>query len=199
MTIDHAAGARAVVAHLVSLARRRIAFVKGDDVSTAGQERYRGYCVGLAEAGIALEPALVEHGHFTMEGGDAATRRLLARPRAQHPDAIFYASDAMALAGMHQLHAAGVQIPDDIAVAGYGNIAFAAISAPPLTTVRVSKAQLGSLAAGMLQEGMARPGYRPADIEVEAVLVIRASTVARAASSAYDPLSAWSLLDTSTE
>jgi len=173
---DHAAGAKLVVDHLFALQRRRIAFVGGDHDSVAAQARLAGYRATLQAYDLPLDQALIVHGGFTIEGGAAATEALLALPAAQRPDAIFYASDAMALAGLHQLQVAGLQIPTDIAVAGYGNIAFSAISTPPLTTVAVAKQQLGLLAVQLLQQMIAQGGEQPSDIEVATELIVRASS-----------------------
>lgn len=173
---DHAAGAKQVVDHFFVTQRRRIAFVRGDNDSVAAQARLAGYQEALRAHGIPPVEALIVQGEFTIEGGAAATDQLLALPPAQRPDAIFYASDTMALAGLHRLHAAGVRIPDDMAVAGYGNITFAAISEPPLTTVRVGKQQLGLRAVQLLQQMIAHPSERPADVEVATELMVRASS-----------------------
>jgi LacI family transcriptional regulator len=173
---DHAAGARAVVSHLLATGRRRIGFVAGTDNSVAAQERWQGYSEALVAAGYAVDPALIAQGHFTMEGGARGTKDLIARTPSHRPDAIFYASDTMALAGMHQLHQAGIRIPDDIAVAGYGNVSFAAISEPPLTTVGVAKGQLGQCAGQLLRQMLESPGQRPADVTLDTELIVRASS-----------------------
>lgn len=173
---DHAAGARQVVDHLFATQRCRIAFVRGDNDSVAAQARLAGYQEALRAHGVPLRQELIVQGDFTIEGGAAATNQLLNLPSVQRPDAIFYASDTMALVGLHRLHAAGVRIPADIAVAGYGNITFAAISEPNLTTVRVGKQQLGLFAVQLLQQMIDHPTERPADVTVATELVVRASS-----------------------
>lgn len=173
---DHAAGARQVIDHLYTLQRQRIAFVCGDNDSVAAQARLAGYRDSLDYYELPLRNELIAQGGFTIDGGAAATEQLLSLPPAQRPDAIFYASDAMALAGLHRLQKAGVRIPDDIAVVGYGNIAFAAISTPSLTTIRVAKKQLGLLAVQLLQKMIDQPDGRPKDINVETELIIRGSS-----------------------
>jgi DNA-binding LacI/PurR family transcriptional regulator len=170
---DHAAGARLAVRHLHELGRRRVAFVAGDEVSVAGVERLRGFRDGMREADLSAD--LVVRGAFTIDGGMAATRELLRLPPERRPDAVFYASDSMALAGMRVLLDAGVRVPDDVAVVGYGDISFAAIAEPPLTTVRVHQEQIGMM-AGRLLEQMVGGGPRSADVEVGIELVRRRST-----------------------
>lgn len=173
--LDHSQGAQMVVAYLAGQGRRRIAFVGGDLNSVAARERLQGYHIGLAQAELAAEPAWIEPGYFTLSGGAAATQRLLTLPAAQRPDAIFYASDTMALAGLHELRQAGLRVPEEIAVVGYGNIEFAAISAPPLTTVEVSRERMGALAVELLQQ-LRNQAQRPEDIQVEVSLVVRQSS-----------------------
>lgn len=184
---DHAAGTRLLGEHLLGLGRRRIAFIALNDDSVASHERLRGYKETLRDAGVALDPTLLIYAGHTIEHGTAATEQLLTLAPRQRPDAIMYASDAMALAGLRRLLDAGVRVPDDIAVTGYGDIAFAALTEPPLTTVRVHKEQIGILAAQVLERMIAgAPEYR-GDVEVALELVIRASTVGTRHSSRPNP------------
>ena len=125
--------------------------------STA-QERLRGYDEALRKSGLRDAPDLVVRAGHTIEHGFAATEQLLAMPAGARPDAILYASDTMALAGLRRLLDTGMRVPEDIAVAGYGDIPFAALSEPPLTTVRVHKEQIGTLAAQMLEQIIAEYG-----------------------------------------
>jgi DNA-binding LacI/PurR family transcriptional regulator len=175
--LDHVHGARVATEHLLQLGRRRIAFVSGDSDSVAARDRLQGYQVALSEAGLNLNPALVCPGHFTLDGGAAATQQLLDLPTAQRPDAIFYASDAMALAGLHCLHQQGVRIPQEIAVVGFGNTAFAAISEPTLTTIDVARERMGYLAFDLLERSRQNPEVAIANVQVETTLIVRASTV----------------------
>ena len=176
VSLDHAEGARALAAHLLTTGRTRIAFVGGDDDSVASLERRRGYQDALAQAGMEQQPALIERGLFTIEGGGQATARLLQLPVSQQPDAIIYASDAMALGGLHCLHNAGIVIPRQMAVAGYGNIPFAAISYPPLTTVKVSKREIGRIAFEQLRCRFEQRDSTIENVQVPVELIIREST-----------------------
>ena len=176
VVFDHSEGSRLAVAHLAAQGRGRIAFVQGDTDSVAGQERSAGYVRGLREHGRPIAPELVARGRFTIEGAIEATDRLLDLPPAVRPDAIVYASDMMALSGLRRLRDAGISVPDDVAVVGYGDIEFAALSEPTLTTIRVPKEQIGLLAARLLEEMIAQPATRPADVGVTLELIGRGST-----------------------
>ncbi|GAA4486407.1 LacI family DNA-binding transcriptional regulator [Actinoallomurus oryzae] len=128
---DNRGGARAAVEHLISRGRRRIATISGPPDMTAAQDRLGGYREVMAAAG---RRPIVATGDFTRESGATAMRRLLAdEPEI---DAVFAASDLMAVGALGTLRAAGRRVPDDVAVAGFDDIALAGFSEPPLTTVR---------------------------------------------------------------
>ncbi|TJY42821.1 LacI family transcriptional regulator [Cohnella pontilimi] len=148
VTSDNVAGAREAVAHLAQLGHRKIAMINGHMEASVSRERLSGYILGLQEAGIPYDPALVEDGRFSEEGGEAAARGLLQR----HPDvtAIFCASDLMALGAMKACEAMGRPIPDSVSLIGYDDISIASYCSPKLTTVRQEKYDLGYQAAQLL-------------------------------------------------
>jgi DNA-binding LacI/PurR family transcriptional regulator len=148
VTGDSVAGGRTATERLLRIGRKRIGFVGGKAITVEVKERYRGYEAALAEAGVGLDPALVTYGDYTPESGAAAVRELLER--AGDLDGVFFNSDLMAIAGLDELRAHGRQVPDDVAVVGYDDIALAGHSNPPLTTVR----QNGPLAGRLLAENL---------------------------------------------
>jgi len=111
-----------------------------------GTARLRGFQDALAVAG--LDPDLVEHGDFTEASGAAAMTRLLAA----YPDldAIFAASDSMAVGALRVLKAAGRSVPGDVAVVGFDDNPIDRYTSPPLTTVAQPIKQLGWEMATML-------------------------------------------------
>jgi LacI family transcriptional regulator len=138
--IDHAAGAEAMVRYLVGLGHSRIAFISGPmNVSTA---RYRreGFLRAMQRAGLPTSENLVEEGDFTYAGGQLVTGRLLH----QSPTAIFAANDQMALGALAACRAAGVAVPDQVSVVGFGNTAAAEQAVPGLTTISMPRHQLGT-------------------------------------------------------
>lgn len=128
---DNTTGAQLAALHLRSIGRSRIGTIAGPTDMSAGIDRMIGFRDGL---GDAFRSDLVEHGDFTRQGGLAATERLLAR--RPDVDALFVASDLMAMGTLEALRAAGRRIPDDVAVVGFDDNQFAQTSDPPLTTVR---------------------------------------------------------------
>ncbi|MFC1411977.1 LacI family DNA-binding transcriptional regulator [Streptacidiphilus sp. N1-12] len=143
---DNRGGARQAVEHLVSLGRRNIATVTGPLDLHAGTARYLGYREALSLAG--LPDHRVAHGEFGEAGGAAATRQLLAA----HPDldALFVASDAMAVGALQVLREHGRRVPEDVAVVGFNDIAAARHTDPKLTTIRQPMVALGREMTRML-------------------------------------------------
>ncbi len=135
--------------HLVRLGHRRIGYLRGPAANVLEHDRYAGYCDALGAARTAARPA------------PGAARRLLHLPparrrraaiwRCRHlPDAVFACNDAMAMGLIRGFTAAGLAVPDDISVAGFDDIEFAAAYIPALTTVHQSRRDIGARAAAML-------------------------------------------------
>jgi DNA-binding LacI/PurR family transcriptional regulator len=127
---DNVGGARTAVEHLVAQGRRRIATIAGPPDMTAGLDRLAGYREVLSGTD---RRSLVAMGDFTRESGAAAMRQLLEDDPGL--DAVFAASDLMAIGAMHTLRRAGRRVPDDVAVVGFDDIEAARFADPPLTTV----------------------------------------------------------------
>ena len=140
---DNLQGGRDITRHLLGLGRRRIAYI--GDISEHCPEfrdRYLGHCEALREAGIEPDPALqCDALESTEQAGVLAAQKLLDRGVAF--DALFTASDLMALGAMRTLAARGIQIPQQVAVAGFDDIPIARFSSPPLTTVQQDVAAAG--------------------------------------------------------
>jgi DNA-binding LacI/PurR family transcriptional regulator len=131
--VDNPRGAATATRHLLAGGRRAIATIAGPQDMVAGQDRLAGYRQAMADAGL-LDRSLEEAGDFTQESGYAATRALLER--RPDLDAIFSASDLMALGAMRALREAGRQVPGDVAVVGFDDSPAAASAEPPLSSVR---------------------------------------------------------------
>jgi DNA-binding LacI/PurR family transcriptional regulator len=118
----------------LSLGRRRLAFL-GDASNHAPEflERYRGYAAAIEETGALLLPQLRVDAISTEESGYQAARELLLRN--ERFDAVFAASDLIALGAMQAMRDQGVNIPADVAVIGFDGIPAASFGNPPLTTV----------------------------------------------------------------
>jgi LacI family transcriptional regulator len=141
-------GALAVMEYLIGLGHRRIGFIGGRLDSLSAIRRLAGYQDGLAAAGIASDPALIQDGDYTRERGQAAARQLLGRP--DRPTAIFAANDLSALGVMDVAQELGLSIPQDLSLVGFDNIPEAVLATPRLTTVDQSIQEMGKLATKLL-------------------------------------------------
>jgi Transcriptional regulators len=140
---DNPLGGRMVAEHLVAQGRRRVAFLGAPEHSPEVMERYRGYEVALRMAGIAIDPALRIDAVTTEQSGHDAVLALL--DRGLRFDAVFGASDLIAIGAMRALAERGLKVPDDIAVAGFDDIAMAGNVSPSLTTVAQDTRRAGRL------------------------------------------------------
>jgi LacI family transcriptional regulator len=171
-------GALYVMEYLTGLNHRRIGFIGGRSDTLSAIRRFEGYRDGLAIAGIPFDPALVQGGDYTREGGQAAARQLLSRP--DRPTAIFAANDQSAFGVLDVAQELGLRIPEDVSLVGFDNLPEAAQMTPKLTTVDQSIREMGVIATKLLL-GILRgdiPGEKL--IKVPTNLVIRESCQALA-------------------
>ncbi|WP_339898025.1 LacI family DNA-binding transcriptional regulator [uncultured Gilvimarinus sp.] len=169
---DNYNGARKAVAHLLSLGRRDIAFVGGiGEGSPEFKRRYEGYCQALADAGITVNPALQIDAETSEDAGYHAA--LALHERGLRFDAVFGASDLIAIGAMKAVEEAGKTIPDDVAIMGFDDIPMAAYTHPPLSTVQQNTKLAGELLVDSLLKLM--EGEKLESFLIPAELVIRGS------------------------
>jgi LacI family transcriptional regulator len=173
--IDNRAGARDAVDHLIALGHRRIACITNAPLTyTAAAERLTGYHAALADAGLAFDEHLLAMAAFDPASGARAVDQLLAHGRGDF-DALFVASDTVAVGAIGALKAAGLRVPADVSVVGFDDIALAGFVDPPLTTVHVPAYQLGLEAGRALVDRIAgRPVQERTVLPTK--LVVRSST-----------------------
>lgn len=141
---DNERGGKEVAQHLLGRGCRRIAFL--GDASSHYPEffgRYRGYVDALTVAGVEVDPALQENAESTEHSGYEAMRRLIMQEVGL--DAVFAASDLIAIGAMRALSDHGLRVPQDVALAGFDDIAIASFVNPPLTTVLQDTGQAGAV------------------------------------------------------
>lgn len=171
---DNALGGFLATQHLLSLGRRRIAYVAGSLAHFSIRERAHGYRRAMYEIGLPADPDLEVVGPPGLEPAHASAlaMRQLLRLRAR-PDAVFAYNDVAALAVLEVCREAGLRVPQDIAVVGFDDIASAALAQPPLTTLRVDREALGRAGVELLMRGSELP--QQATLPVE--LMVRRSSV----------------------
>ena len=174
--VDNVAGARQAVEHLIELGHRRIAMITNAPVVyTAAVQRAEGYREALAAAGIPYDSGLVDEGGFDAPSGQRAMSAILRRRTF---DAVFVASDVVALGAIGALRESGRRIPDDVSVVGFDDVPLAAFFDPPLTTVRLPAFELGHAAGVALIRRIADPSVVDRTL-LPIELVVRAATKAR--------------------
>lgn len=168
IAIDNYGGARAMVAHLLACGHRRIAMIAGPDDNFDADERLRGYHDALAAATPAAKPHVLR-GDFSETSGYQAGVAIAAME--QRPHAVFAANDMMALGCLFALNEAGLDVPRDIALAGFDDIPMARFVSPPLTTMRVNIAELGERAARTLIATLAGKQTPPHGVSAPQLIV----------------------------
>jgi DNA-binding LacI/PurR family transcriptional regulator len=141
---DNAEGGALAGRHLLASGRRKIAFL--GDASSRFPEffaRYRGCDAALREAGLHMDPALQVDATSTEQAGYEAAKILISRDLPF--DAVFAASDLIAIGALRALREAGLRTPEDVAVVGFDGTPMCCFASPPLTTVVQDTAQAGEL------------------------------------------------------
>ncbi len=177
VSFDDVAGGRLAAEHLLSLGRRRLAFVGAREEVRQVRERLAGARAAVAAVpGATIEPLWTER--TTSERGQAFGQQLADRPAHERPDGLVASNDHLAIGMLHGLVSRGIRVPDEVAVVGYDDIEFAAIAAVPLTSVRQPARLMGRSAAELLLariDGSA--GTDLGNVVYQPELSIRASTV----------------------
>lgn len=146
--VNHEAGGYLATQHLLGLGHRRIACITGPLSLSSAAQRVAGYRRALLEAGLKVQSSLMREADFTSAGGHAAMLDLLGQK--QGLTAVVASNDLMAFGAISAAASAGLALPRDLSLVGFDDIALAAYSSPPLTTVAQPKHRMGELAARLL-------------------------------------------------
>ncbi len=177
ISVDNVTGAMLAVRHLVSLGHRRIAHIKGPEEYLVSQQRYAGYCLGLEEASIPLDAALVLPGDFSPPSGRSGAMHLLALPPEQRPTAIFAAADQTAYGVMAAVEALGLSIPEDLALVGFDDDPLSAYLHPPLTTIHQPSYEMGQSGIELLLKMLAAAEAARNGIPMSALKDVESHTI----------------------
>jgi len=169
--VDNVGGAYTATMHLLELGRQRVASITGDLRTTAALDRDTGYRQALHARDLPVDETLISKGDFTESSGYEAMQRLLPHK----PDAVFVASDTMALGALNAIDEAGLTVPEDIALVSFDDLPPATIARPPLTTVHQPVHAFGVTAVEMLLDILENGNEPPRQIILDTELVIRSS------------------------
>jgi len=173
VTVANRDGAHAATAHLIQLGHRRVAIINGPMAFTTARDRQAGYEDALREAGLPIDASLVRHGDFKHSVGYSATQQLLDLPLP--PTAVFAGSNLLTLGALQAIHERHLDIPRQIAIIGFDDMAWAISLRPPLTTVAQPAFEAGRTAANLLIARVREPGLPRRQVVLETQLVVRSS------------------------
>jgi LacI family transcriptional regulator len=171
---DNAGGAHHATTYLIALGHTRIGFLGAAVDYPFGRETYEGYRRALADAGLRHDPRLEISIPIDADRARGGAAALLAAP--EPPSAIFAATDLLALGAIAAARDRGLAIPADLSVVGMDDIELAAVTNPPLTTVRIHKEEMGRRAAQMLLDRIRGVGADPSVVVLSNELIVRGTT-----------------------
>jgi DNA-binding LacI/PurR family transcriptional regulator len=175
LLVDYEMGIGEAVGHLIALGHLEIAYVGGPRRLQSSTRRLHAFNCAMSRNSPKLEAQAIYESDFHLEGGRHVAREMLASEKGL-PTAVLAANDLMALGVMQEFREAGIAIPQDVSIVGFDDIAFAALSTPPLTTVCVPRAELGRRAVEALITTIESPDEPGVEIRIPTHLVLRGST-----------------------
>jgi len=146
--IDDFHAGKEMTEHLIQQGHTRIGFIRGRNDLSASARRYDGFATALHEAGLEVEPSLVQQGDYTYRSGLDAAEKLLSQPLP--PTAIFASNDDMAAAAISVAHRQGLDVPRDLSVVGFDDTSAATTVWPELTTLHQPIAAMADAAIDIL-------------------------------------------------
>jgi LacI family transcriptional regulator len=175
VSIDNLKGARMATEYLIHLGHERIAFLSGDLMSQAAQERQEGYRVSLENAGIKVPDGYCQKGDYSRKSARLAAQRIIElTPR---PTAVFISSDDMAMEAINVFLENGLKIPEDISIVGFDDDPICLYGPVGLTTVRQPLKEMAQAAVKELFLKMQEPDRAINRLVLSPELVIRDSAV----------------------
>jgi DNA-binding LacI/PurR family transcriptional regulator len=171
---DDAQGSYLLTRHLLELGHRRIAFFSGPLSSPWAVERLNGYRRALREAKIEPDDRLIFTAGSTLEEGEKAALQMLNENAPA--TAVQAVNDFVAIGAANMFLNQGFQIPGDLSIVGFGNIAVSEHFRVPLTTARQAKLRLGVAAVEMMNQLLR--GNRPESRRLPSEIIIRSSSAA---------------------
>jgi len=174
---DNVAAGIEVVHHLAESGRKRIAFIGGRGDERPSVDRQFGYKSELARLGLPCRKEYIHRAQWLHDHAYRATQQMLAL--SEPPDAIFAASDIMAIGAMAAIEDAGLRVPDDVAVAGIDDIDVARMVNPSLTSVRQNQTKLVTAVVDAMSDLLDHPEAPPRVKVLPIELVVRASSTAQ--------------------
>ena len=167
-----------ITEHLIDQGHKNIAFIAGEEIHKSTIERLNGYKAALEKAGIAIDESLIIKGTYSFETGVKSSETLLAM--SPHPTAVFACNDEIAAGTLFGARMKGVDVPQELAIAGFENSPFSRQTFPPLTTASQPTNEIAQHAAASLIQYLRAKKAKAAHDNLNHTfipeLVVRAST-----------------------
>jgi len=174
--IDNYKAAYEITEHLAEQGCKRIMHISGSQLRNVYMERFRGFKQALADNNLPFEEEQLIINDLSGKAGSEAAKQILAMP--VRPDAVFVANDICAISCMQTLKKAGIQIPEDIAFAGFNNDPASEVIEPNLTTINYKGYEMGEVAAKILIGHL----NKEADLQQTHSLILRSEMIVRESS-----------------
>lgn len=174
--IDNFKAAYEITSHLVDQGCKRILHISGNQLRNVYAERFKGYQQALKDRGLPVKDDLLIINDLSAKAG-AEAAALILKMRSR-PDAVFAANDQCAISCMQTLKKAGVNIPGDIAFAGFNNDPTSCVIEPNLTTIDYKGYEMGEVAAKIMVNHLTRND----DLQQTHSLILRSEMIVRESS-----------------
>lgn len=176
VTTDDALGAQTVVEHLLALGHQRIAHLSAGHAMSTSRSRREGYEHAMRAAGMSVDPCMIAGSSYFMPPHHVRSIFATLMQIDPPPTALFAANDDLAAECLAAAREAGIRVPDELSVAGFGDTA--AGHYLDITTIHQDPVSMGRRAAARLLERLDNPDLEPSHIVLPVQLVVRGSTAA---------------------
>ncbi|WP_320127566.1 LacI family DNA-binding transcriptional regulator [uncultured Sphaerochaeta sp.] len=178
VTIDDVSASRNAVEYILSLGKKRIAFINGPLQYKYARDRLKGYLQALEDASIPCDPdMIIQLQEINYDMAVSAVFQLLNSEK--RPDAFFASSDVYAAAAIKATRRTNLKVPQDIAIVGFDNIELSSMCTPSITTVNQPKFQLGLLSCEMLIKRISKEQIPISNMYMDTELIVRETTQKR--------------------
>lgn len=174
LCVGYAEGIKQAILHLVELGHRNVAFISGLPHLWSAKRRLEAFLQTMREV-LPEAKQQIYQGDFKIEGGKRAASEMLA---GELPTAVVAANDLTAFGAISEFQRAGLDVPRDISVVGFDDIAFSSLINPALTTVNLPLGELGKMAVEALITTLSNPTQHGIELPIPTHLVVRSSTAA---------------------